>query len=70
MTRSEAALLVSVREKEARLGDIRLTFGTVTSKGGLSKWLLIRREALCSCSIFSYSLLMFTDTWVRALHAA
>lgn len=30
MTRSEAALLVSVREKEATLVDVRLTFATVT----------------------------------------
>lgn len=34
MTRPEAALLVSVREKEATLGDIGLTFATVTYKGG------------------------------------
>lgn len=68
MTRPEAALLVSVREKEATLGDIGLTFATVRIR--YPSGFQIRREALCSCSIFSHSLLMFTDTWVRVLHAA
>lgn len=74
MTRSEAALLMSVREKEATLVDVRLTFATFTYKGEsviqvaspysaekpdvVVAYLAIR----CSCSRLC--------TWFRALHAA